>query len=133
MRPRPSIHFDLANFIATLKPRKIVYFRKNQVIFLQGEPSDSIFYIEKGNVKLSLTSKQGKEALIGVFARGELFGESCVLKVPLHLHGEIATTEMRVLKIHCNVMRLALGSQGLAIQTLADEKNFYVWRVANSK
>jgi len=47
---------------------KIAYFRRNQTIFSKGDPSDSIFYIQKGSVKLTVTSRQGKEAVLAVLA-----------------------------------------------------------------
>lgn len=68
--------------------------------FSEGERSDSLFYIEKGTVKLPVTSRQGKEAILGVFSRGDFFGESCIASdQPVRLHTAVALTEVWVVKI----------------------------------
>jgi CRP-like cAMP-binding protein len=52
--------------------------RLNHVIFAQGDPADSIFYIHKGKVKLTVVSKRGKEAVVAILGAGEFFGEGCL-------------------------------------------------------
>jgi CRP-like cAMP-binding protein len=69
----------LNSFLSGLTDNKrIVYFRKDQVIFSHGDLSDSIFYLETGAVKLTVTSVQGKEAVIAILGRGTLFGENAL-------------------------------------------------------
>jgi CRP-like cAMP-binding protein len=78
---RPPIHIipDLNSFLSSFADlKRIVYFRKDQVIFSHGDPSDSIFYLETGAVKLAVTSVQGKEAVIAIVGRGALFGENAL-------------------------------------------------------
>jgi CRP-like cAMP-binding protein len=53
-------------------------YRLNHVIFAQGDPADSIFYIHKGKVKLTVVSKRGKEAVVAILGVGEFFGEGCL-------------------------------------------------------
>jgi CRP/FNR family transcriptional regulator, cyclic AMP receptor protein len=61
------IKFDPKTFLSTINGgRKIVAFLKKQTIFAQGDPSDAVFYIQKGKVKLAVVSKNGKEATIGI-------------------------------------------------------------------
>ncbi len=52
--------------------------RQNQPIFSQGDAADSVFYIQKGNVKLTVISRQGKEAVVGILGAGTFFGEGCL-------------------------------------------------------
>jgi CRP/FNR family cyclic AMP-dependent transcriptional regulator len=58
--------------------RAILEYRKNQVIFVQGEVADSVFYIQNGRVKLTVISEQGKEAVVAILETGQFFGEGCL-------------------------------------------------------
>jgi CRP/FNR family transcriptional regulator, cyclic AMP receptor protein len=53
-------------------------YRKEQIIFSQGDPADAVFYIESGKVKLTVVSKQGKEAVIAMLGTNDFFGEGCL-------------------------------------------------------
>jgi CRP-like cAMP-binding protein len=53
-------------------------FKKGQAIFVQGEAADAIYFIQKGRVKATVTSKHGKEAVVGMLGEGEFFGEGCL-------------------------------------------------------
>jgi len=57
---------------------KLVTFPKKSTIFTQGDSGDSIFYLKEGVVKLSLTNKTGKEAVIALLAAGDILGEGCI-------------------------------------------------------
>ena len=71
--------FNIAPLLRTpTYRRKTVSFQKDEVIYLQGDRSDSIFYVEQGTVKLTVTSAGGKEALIGLYDGGHVFGEDCL-------------------------------------------------------
>jgi CRP/FNR family cyclic AMP-dependent transcriptional regulator len=71
--------FDSLAFLSTINGgRKILSFRKNQSIFAQGNPSDAVFYIRKGKVKLTVVARSGKEATIGILNEGDFFGEGCL-------------------------------------------------------
>lgn len=58
--------------------RTIKQYSKNEEIFTQGEAAGSIFYIQKGKVKATVLSEQGKEAVVGILAQGQFFGEGCL-------------------------------------------------------
>ena len=58
--------------------KKIEKYQKHQEIFAQGEVADTVFYIQKGKVKVTVLSEQGKEAVIGILAQGQFFGEGCL-------------------------------------------------------
>src|SRR5271166_6412198 len=53
-------------------------YRNKQPIFSQGEAADAMFYVEAGNVKLTVLSKRGKKAVIAIFRQGDFFGEGCL-------------------------------------------------------
>ena len=67
-------HFDPKTFLSISNGgRKIVAFPKKQTIFVQGDSSDAVFYIQKGKIKLTVVSKTGKEAIIGILKEGDFF------------------------------------------------------------
>jgi CRP-like cAMP-binding protein len=75
--------FDSKKFLSTIDGgRKIVAFPKKQTIFVQGDPSDAVFYIQTGKVRLAVVSKAGKEATIGILNEGDFFGEGCLTGQP---------------------------------------------------
>jgi CRP/FNR family cyclic AMP-dependent transcriptional regulator len=74
--------------------------RKGRVIFAQGDPSDAVFSIQKGKVKLTVISKQNKEAVLAILSVGDLLGEACLAGQPLRMVTASALTE-------CTVVRLA--------------------------
>jgi CRP/FNR family cyclic AMP-dependent transcriptional regulator len=85
--------------------RKIARFTRNQIIFSHGDRSESLFYIEKGCVKLTVTSQRGKEAIIGIFDRGDLIGESCLGGgQPVRFGNAVAVTDVRAVKIDRKVL-----------------------------
>lgn len=111
--PSLTRNFDIDFFLAAARSkRKPILFRKKQVIFSQGSRSDAIFYIEDGNVKLTVTSGQGKEAIIGVLGPGDIFGESCIASDRLvRFHTATAFTDVRVVKIARTAVMSTLPEQ----------------------
>jgi CRP/FNR family transcriptional regulator, cyclic AMP receptor protein len=98
-----STRFDPAVFLETAaKGRIISTHRKRQIIFAQGDPANAVFYIKKGKVKVTVVSKQGKEAVVAILGADEFLGEGCLIGQPKRLATAIAMTEcltMRVEKI----------------------------------
>ena len=71
--------FDPKAFLAIVGEGKaIIEFHKDQVVFAQGDAADTVFYIQKGQVKVVVISEQGKEAVVGIFGPGQFFGEGCM-------------------------------------------------------
>ena len=69
-------NFDPKRFLATIGVgRKVVAFSNKQPVFTQGDAADSVFYIQEGKVRLTVVSKIGKEATLGILSAGEFFGE----------------------------------------------------------
>src|SRR6202165_1592697 len=94
------IKFDTKTFLSTINSgRKIAAFAKRQTIFAQGDSSDAVFYIKEGKVKLTVVSKIGKEATIGILNKGDFFGEGCLTGQPLRLCSATALTDCSVMKI----------------------------------
>jgi CRP-like cAMP-binding protein len=92
--------FDRKTFLSTMDGgRKIAAFSKKQTIFAQGDTSDTVFYIQKGKVKLTVVSKTGKEATIGILNEGDFFGEGCLTGQPLRLCSATAMTDCSVMRI----------------------------------
>ncbi len=107
--------FDPKTFLSTINGgRKIEAFPKKKTIFAQGDLSDSVFYIQKGKVKLTVVSQIGKEATIGILNEGDFFGEGCLAGQPLRLGSATAMTD-------CSVMRIAKKSM---IEVLHREHEF---------
>jgi CRP/FNR family cyclic AMP-dependent transcriptional regulator len=80
MADKPSKDsFDPQKFLAIVGTGKTISgYGTNQVIFAQGEVADTIFYIQKGRVKVVVVSEQGKEAVVGILETGQFFGEGCL-------------------------------------------------------
>jgi len=80
MPPKPATElFDPKVFLAKVGVGKtIVEFRKNQRVFSQGDVADTVFYIQSGQVKLTVVSEQGNEAVIAIIGPGQFFGEGCM-------------------------------------------------------
>ncbi|MGZ5875344.1 MAG: Crp/Fnr family transcriptional regulator [Bradyrhizobium sp.] len=71
--------FDAKAFLAKVGAGKtILEFEKNQHVFQQGDVADTVFYIQKGRVKLTVLSEQGKEAVVAILEPGQFFGEGCM-------------------------------------------------------
>jgi CRP-like cAMP-binding protein len=92
--------FDTKTFLSTINGgRKIALFPKKQTIFVQGDSSDAVFYIQKGKVRLTVVSQSGKEATIGILNQGDFFGEGCLKGQPLRMCSATAMTDCSVMKI----------------------------------
>ena len=97
--------FDPKTFLSVINGgRKLVDFAKKQTIFRQGDPSDAVFYLQKGNVQLTVVSKFGKEGVIGILKEGDFFGESCLTGEPLRLCSATALTDCSVMRVEKKIM-----------------------------
>jgi CRP/FNR family cyclic AMP-dependent transcriptional regulator len=89
MKRKGKLPFDPKKFLAKMGAGKTISkYRKNQIVFSQGEVADSVFYIQQGKVKLTVVSELGKEAMVAILEPGHFFGEGCLNGHPLR----IATT-----------------------------------------
>ena len=93
--------FDAAAFLMSAgMGRKIVHLEPKQAFFSQGDPADSIFYLQKGRAKITVVSQAGKEATIAFLSEGDFVGEGALAALPgLRLSSAIAITACTALKI----------------------------------
>ncbi len=92
--------FDSKAFLSTIDGgRKILDFSKKQTIFAQGDSSDAVFYVQQGKVKLTVVSKMGKEATVGILSEGYFFGEGCLTGQLLRMCSATALTDCSVMRI----------------------------------
>jgi CRP-like cAMP-binding protein len=92
--------FDLGSFLEdTGIERTLAEFRANRLIYRQGDAADSVMYLQKGRVKLSVVSAGGKEAVVGVLGRGDFFGEGCLAGQPLRMGSVTAMIATTVLVV----------------------------------
>ena len=109
MPARKTRDFDPKEFLATIGAgRKVVVFPKKQTIFTQGDAADAVFYIQEGEARLSVVSKTGKEATLGILREGDFFGEGSLAGQPLRMGSATAMTDCELLRIDKKAMMLAL-------------------------
>jgi CRP/FNR family cyclic AMP-dependent transcriptional regulator len=95
-----------------VRGKTVVEYAADRRIFDQGQPADSIFYVRKGKVKLSVISQQGKEAIVATLSAGEFLGEGCLAGQPLRMATATTVTD-------CNLFRI----EKLLMQRLLHEKH----------
>jgi len=101
--------FDPHSFLATIgEGRKFVLFPKRHGIFAQGDTADAVFYVQTGKVKLTVVSKTGKEATVGILGEGDFFGEGSLAGQPLRMGSATAMTDCATLRIDKKTMMEAL-------------------------
>jgi CRP/FNR family transcriptional regulator, cyclic AMP receptor protein len=91
--------------------RTIVQYRRGEVIFTQGDPGESVLYIQKGGVKLSVRSKTGREAVVAMLEPGDFFGEGCLAGQPIRMGSATAITDSTVLLVEKDKMVRLLHKQ----------------------
>jgi CRP/FNR family transcriptional regulator, cyclic AMP receptor protein len=110
-------HFDPKEFLATIGDgRKVMAFPKQQTIFTQGDAADAVFYIQEGKVKLTVVSKIGKEATLGILSEDDFFGEGGLAGQSLRMGSATAMTDCELMRIEKKAMMFALHQQ----HTLSD-------------
>jgi CRP/FNR family transcriptional regulator, cyclic AMP receptor protein len=112
--PRRKVRkFDVHAFLSkTGLGRTILEYSAQSVIFAQGDPADAVFYLQKGRVKLTVVSKQGKEATVALLTAGDFLGEGCITSDhPLRTTSALAVTACSALRIEKKVMLDVLHKQ----------------------
>jgi CRP-like cAMP-binding protein len=121
-RPQPlataikrRVPFDPKSFLTKVgKGRTVSKYRKDQVVFSQGDPADAVFYVQKGKVKVTVVSDRGKEAVVAILGADAFCGEGCLAGQPRRIATVTAMTE-------CTIMRLQKAS---ILRVLHDEPGF---------
>ena len=99
-KTRGAQRFDPALFFETAaKGRSILNHRKSDIIFSQGDDANAVFYIKKGRVKVTVVSKQGKEAVVAILGADEFVGEGCLTGQPKRLGTASAMSECVTMRV----------------------------------
>ena len=104
--PREPVRaFDAEEFLESVgAARRIVSYAKGKVIFSQGQPSDTVMYIQKGGIKMSVLSRNGKEAVVAMLGPGDFFGEGALTGQSIRIGTATATIQTTVLIIETATM-----------------------------
>jgi CRP/FNR family cyclic AMP-dependent transcriptional regulator len=106
---RKNREFNPSTFLATIGDgRKLLTVPRKHGIFRQGDAADAVFYIQKGKIRLTVVSKIGKEATIGVLGEGNFFGEGSLAGQALRMGSAAAMTDCQLLRIEKKAMMVAL-------------------------
>jgi CRP-like cAMP-binding protein len=104
--------FDPKEFLAKVGEGKtIVRYRKDQIIFTQGDQADTIYYVQKGRAKVVVISEQGKEAVVGILEAGQFFGEGCMNGHSIRIATTTAMEECLVTEITKEAMLATIHSE----------------------
>jgi CRP/FNR family transcriptional regulator, cyclic AMP receptor protein len=112
MKSQAKVPFDPKVFLATASgARTIGRYKINQIIFSQGDPANSVFYIHSGKVKVSIISEQGKEAVVAVLGQDEFCGEGCLTGQALRIATASAMTECKIARLEKDTVIRALHDE----------------------
>jgi CRP/FNR family cyclic AMP-dependent transcriptional regulator len=119
MRPLPngqtSATFDPQAFLAVVGyGQSVMVYNDRQPIFVQGDPADAVFYIRKGRIKLTVVSRQGKEAVVAILNSGQFFGEGCLVAQTYRMASATAMDQ-------CSIARL---EKQVVVEKLQEEPTF---------
>jgi CRP/FNR family cyclic AMP-dependent transcriptional regulator len=104
--------FDPVAFLASVGAGKaILNYQKDQNVFRQGEVADRVFYLQKGRIKVTITSEQGKEAVVGILEPTQFFGEGCLIGHPKRIATTTAMEDCVVTSITKAAMLAALHTE----------------------
>jgi CRP/FNR family transcriptional regulator, cyclic AMP receptor protein len=113
LKEKPS--FDVDRFLATVDGgRTISQYRNKQMVYSQGDPADSVFYIQSGRVKICVISDRGKEAVVAIMKQGDFIGEGCLTGQPLRLASAMAMGDSTILRMN----------KASIVRVLAEEPEF---------
>jgi CRP/FNR family transcriptional regulator, cyclic AMP receptor protein len=108
MKLAKKLPFDPKLFLAKVNGgRTISHYRNEQIVYAQGSPADSVFYIQKGKAKVTVLSELGKEAVVAMLGPGDFFGEGCLASQTLRMATVAALTECVIVRMEkANIIRV---------------------------
>ena len=110
-KPRKAV-FDPKIFLARIgQGRKIMSVPKGSLVFSQGDACDAIFYVQAGKIKLTVVSKTGKEATIGILSAGDFFGEDSLITQHLRMGTATALVPSELMRIEKTAMIKVLHTE----------------------
>src|SRR5215204_6088304 len=109
---RGARRFDPIEFLETAAQGRVVStHRKKQIIFAQGDAADAVIYIKKGKIKVTVVSKQGKEAVVAILGADEFLGEGCLIGKPKRLATASAMTDCVIMRVDKTEIRRVLQEE----------------------
>jgi CRP/FNR family transcriptional regulator, cyclic AMP receptor protein len=100
-----TARFDAKAFLKKARTgRSVATYPKKHVIFNQGDPADAVFYLEQGQVTLTVVSDRGRSAIVALLGRGDFFGEGCLAGQPLRMATASAMSDVSVVRIERQAM-----------------------------
>src|ERR1700730_5560234 len=112
MKRKGKLPFDPRRFLAKVgKGKTVSKYRKDQIVFSQGQVADAVFYIQQGKVKLTVVSEQGKEAVVAILEPGQFFGEGCMNGHPLRIATTTAIEDCVITSITKDAMIAAIHEE----------------------
>jgi len=109
MKPRAKTTFDAKTLLAAVGEGSATRdYQKAQPIFAQGDRADAVFFVQRGKVKLTVLSRQGKQAVIALLGPGDFFGEGCLAGQPVRMATATAMTESATVRLPRQTMIRAL-------------------------
>src|SRR5580700_10868306 len=109
-KSRPS--FNSTSFLAKVGGgRSMGKYGKGQVIFSQGDTGDAVFYVQKGNVKITVVSEQGKEAIVAILGTDDFFGEGCLAGQMQRISTVMAMTDAVIVRLEKSAVVRALHDE----------------------
>src|SRR5687767_15537326 len=104
--------FDVEAFLKSAgAPQRAATYPRGKVVFSQGQPSNSVMYIQKGGIKLSVLSRAGKEAVVAMLGPGDFFGEACLAGQSFRVGSATAITPTAILLVRKERMFSLLRKQ----------------------
>ena len=104
--------FDAAVFLETVATGRVISaHKKKDMIFAQGDAADSVVYIKTGKVKVTVVSKQGKEAVVAILGADEFLGEGCLIGQPKRLATATAMTDCTVMRVEKSEIQRVLQDE----------------------
>jgi len=114
MTPKGAPHFD-NTFLLAVSDGKRMRRRKNEVVFSQGDPADALFYLQEGRIRITVSSAEGKEAVIAILGAGTFFGEGCLAGQALRMSTATTVGACLILRLEkTRVVRLLHEDPGFA-------------------
>lgn len=116
MTEAPDAAFDPKVLLSTVNHgRSVKLYAQGEAIYTQGEAADAVFYIQSGELKIVVTSDQGKEGIVGLLGASEFFGEGCLIGQPTRLASAVAVSDCEVTRVgKADMMRLLHAEPVLA-------------------
>ena len=114
MAPKAKRTFDAKTLLAMVGSGSATrIYQKRQPIFSQGDRADAVFFLQRGQVKLTVVSHQGKQAVVALLGPGDFFGEGCLAGQPLRMATAAALIESSIVRLPKETMIRALHRNGV--------------------